>query len=179
MILDIRGTNGSGKSTIVHDLIRKYGAEESATEAGTPFTLIHAPVPICAVGRYRTQCGGADGITKQDDIQRAIERLVEEEAGHVIVEGSIVATVFTRWLNLANSVPVDYDFMFLDTPVEACIQRVIERRGPEAKIFDPHKTLIPRYNAIRRVRSKLAQAGANVYDLDHTRALEQVEEHLA
>lgn len=166
MIIDIRGTNGSGKSHPIHEILKAYPSQkwmlpEHAGEEVT-YTLVEA-LDLAIVGTYDTQCGGADGVTKQDAITNAL-RLLHPIYKTVIVEGSIVASVYARWEALAREVNDDYWFWFLDTPVEVCISSVLERRTSKGnmKPFDPHQTLIPRHEAILRLKDRLVAAGRNV-----------------
>lgn len=178
MIIDIRGTNGSGKSHVVHGLIDRFGSDvEIPLVPGYAAVTQIRNTDIVAIGRYHTQCGGADGVTSQQCIQETIRCFVKTH--HVIVEGSIVATVFSRWKRLADRLG-DYHFLFLDTPLEVSIKRVLQRRLDKGndKHFDPNKTLIPRHRAIMRVRQKLAAAGCNVFDLDHTDSVQGVLDHV-
>lgn len=186
MILDIRGTNGSGKSFIPHSLIKAFGSG-NAFGSNVPCTEINTPTPIICIGRYKTQCGGADGVTSQAAICATIENICTGnhhlKTFHVLVEGCIVASVYTRWQQLAawaTRKRIDYDFLFLDTPLELCINRVRLRRRQAGndEPFEPSKTLIPRHHAIQRVKDKLVTAGSNVYDLNHRSPVEQVMSHL-
>ena len=50
-----------------------------------------------------------------------------EQGYHVLFEGLIVTSVWGRWMELAKKVPMH--FMFLDTPLETCYERVLQRSG--------------------------------------------------
>lgn len=177
-ILDIRGTNGSGKSSVVTLLAKGAGRAVSQTPCGMPYTILATEKHglIAAVGYYNTPCGGADGVSSQQLITDGILELWQEQPQYsaLIVEGSIVATVFTRWNELAKGIGDNYWFLFLDTPVDMCISRVLARRAAkgDTRTFDPDKTLKPRDNAIRRVAVKLKEDGRNVLWLDHRDPLE-------
>jgi len=169
VILDIRGTNGSGKSYPIHQMLKLYGNEQwtlQSTIEDVPFTVV-PDLQTAIIGHYDTQCGGADGITKQDAITEAIRALYPKYKT-VIVEGSIVASVYARWEALARELDDDYWFWFLETPVADCIASVLERRKAKnnSKPFDPNQTLIPRHEAILRLKKRLIDAGRNVANFD-------------
>jgi hypothetical protein len=179
-IFDLRGTNGAGKSHIPHTLMKQYHTDVfvpgtmpavSGVECWT--TMLHgSDMAMTMLGKYHTQCGGCDGISTQKIIEDACIGLSAEGA-NVLIEGSIVATVYTRWCELAYRLP-NYVFCHLDTPLELCIERVKARRILADNIdeFDPYKTLVPRYRSIKRVFEKLVAAGRTVRTIDHTRSVE-------
>lgn len=169
MIIDIRGTNGSGKSHPIHTILKEYPHQkwvlpEHAGEE-VQYTLVES-LDMAIIGTYDTQCGGADGVTKQDAITNAL-RLLHPIYKTVVVEGSIVASVYSRWEALAREVNDDYQFWFLDTPVEECIASVMARRtaNGNTKPFDPNQTLIPRHEAILRLKQRLLDAGRVVFTM--------------
>lgn len=180
MVIDIRGTNGAGKSHVVHKLLGQYEhrIEHFASNGlEAPVTVI-PDFDLRIVGKYTTPCGGADGITSQGLICDMIRWAAPQ--GDVIVEGSIVGSVYKRWADLAREVG-NYRFLFLNTPVEECIRRVLQRRQSrgETAPFDPHKTLIPRFEAIRRVYEKLTDDGLEAYWVDALTSVDHVEQLLS
>lgn len=186
-IFDIRGTNGSGKSHIVHELVRLHNGKTLFDDMyhNEYYTRIDLPDGkiIWVLGKYKTQCGGADGIPKQATVLAMIEMLHLATRGfnnqHVILEGSIIATIFTSYHNLAERIG-DYHFCFLNTPPEVCVERVLKRRAAKGKteVFDAEKTLLPRYRSIQRVREKCLLATHHVHDIDHMRPIESFMEVL-
>lgn len=169
MIIDIRGTNGSGKSYPIHKLLEQFLTTEVKrqiwdTTCGEQVeTTLIEPIDLALVGSYRTNCGGADEVTKQDAIVEVL-RALNQRHKVVVVEGSIVASVYARWEALAREMDDKYIFMFLDTPVEECIASVRKRRLDKGnfKPFNPEQTLIPRHEAIQRLKDRLIEAGRNV-----------------
>lgn len=170
MIIDIRGTNGSGKSYPIAQLLNNHYHRvelwDTAHEKSCDVTVV-PELELAVLGTYRTACGGADGITKQDAICDLIRSLYPMYKT-VIVEGSIVASVFKRWHDLAVEFNDDYQFWFLSTPVDECIKGVLDRRqkAGNTKPFDPHKTLIPRHEAILKVKDRLVEAKRVVVNID-------------
>lgn len=172
MIIDIRGTNGSGKSYPIHELLRRYPSEvwnlhlKEVAGEDVEHTVVEE-LSLAIIGSYRTQCGGADGVTKQDAITAAIKHL-HPIYKTVIVEGSIVASVYSRWEQLARELNDDYVFWFLDTPVDECVQSVMDRRLAKGntKAFKPEQTLMPRHEAIQRLKDRLITAGRRVGTFD-------------
>ena len=188
MILDIRGTHGSGKSYVAHQLLQ-YGAEEIVgyNEYKKKETILGYHVPalrLAIVGKYATQCGGCDGVGNSDEVVRRV-RLFSANYRHVLLEGILVAHTFDRYHRLAyeltNAVPGhDYRFCFLDTPLETCIKRVQSRRDAKGvtKELNPKNITKDHHNIWTVVRGKMVAAGHNVHILNHLDPMPQVLEIL-
>jgi len=142
MIYNIRGTSGSGKTFLVRKLVQHYNGEEIHDEAGKIFGY-RLPQNLYVLGRYddAIKGGGVDNITGalhkrflahggSGNSMDAVEQQVRKWAQmgcHVLFEGIIVTSVWGRWVQLAADEQVH--FLFLDTPLEVCYQRVLERSG--------------------------------------------------
>jgi hypothetical protein len=167
MIIDIRGTHGSGKSWIVHQLISLYGSKDILDLAGNPIGHNLSKCSTAIVGRYDRVCGGCDGIKTADEVCNLTRRFARQYS-HVILEGILVAHTFKRYSNLANELG-NYTFCFLDTPLKTCIQRVKQRRI-DASNHKPFNNYWLKYDWHRiwgRFRNKFADAGHDVLTLDH------------
>lgn len=134
MILNIRGTNGAGKSHLVRQLIDDLHGQEILNEKGKILGYL-LDGNIRVVGKYNVKCGGADTLPKPVDqpgwnSMDVVEQQVREYAalGHVVFEGLIVSSIWNdRWIRLSNEFPSIW--LFLDTPMEVCHQRVMDRNG--------------------------------------------------
>ena len=69
MIIQIRGTNGSGKSTVMREVMAAYGGQTEILavlpgrkkESLVGYHLFSKPLRECAVmGSYKNECGGID-----------------------------------------------------------------------------------------------------------------------
>ncbi len=145
-VFDLRGTHGSGKSYVVHTLLRRYGNRPLLGQEngkGRPEVLGHymPRLGLAAVGPYTKVCGGCDAVRTQDEVCGRV-RSFSQEYGKVILEGILVAHTYSRYLALAREMR-DYTFLFLDTPLEVCIERVKARRleRGNAKPLDPRNVI--------------------------------------
>lgn len=175
MILDIRGTSGSGKSHTVHHLFGEHPPHEAyQVEHEGHLAIVQetrvADLSVFVLGEYDKVCGGCDGIPTQDLIQLCVEEFADK--GTVILEGLLVSHTFGRWNDLAVKLhPIPYKFLFLDTPEQTCIDRVLARRKAKGndKEYDP-KNLVKDWYQNRRVAEKLVHAGRDVTWLNHQTA---------
>lgn len=156
MILNIRGTHGSGKSWIVHKLLTEGSVQ--LDDQGHWIQRWDCGV----VGRYSNICGGCDGIKTANEVVRRVKSF-SGMFQHVVFEGILVSHTFKRYSDLAFELP-DFWFLFLDTPLATCLARVKARRLERGnkKPFDPKNVIKDYYNIWKNVRRKCLGSGHNV-----------------
>lgn len=178
-IVNLRGTNGSGKSTVARALLGPEHLRQPAilapyrTPKGAQRYVqgtLNPELDLIVVGPYRTDCGGCDAIKTQDLVKESV-RIAATLARNVLFEGIIISTLYSGWATFAESTP--FTWAYLDTPVELCLARIQERNGgkpiKENLVRDKHA-------AIERTRLKAVSAGHPTALIDHRRAAEQVRE---
>lgn len=172
-IIDIRGGHGSGKSWIVHQLIKRYGGEE-IVESGRTIGHYLPSFDAGIVGRYATTCGGADQVGSADKVVALIRRFSLGYT-HVIVESVLVSHTFKRYAELANELG-DYHFCFLDTPEEKCIARVLARRKARSnyKPFNPRNVIKEHRSSWELTKKSLKDDGQSVIILNYRNPLPRI-----
>lgn len=169
MIVNIRGCNGSGKTTIVRRFLDKLpttplgGKPERPLGYQVDATTWGIQRPIYVVGSYENTCGGTDGIKTQEEI---VERVTKAHAhGHVLVEGLLMSKSSDGGVTAPALRDMGAIFAFLDTPWEICLERVLGRRAAAGneKPFDPNKTMRTAYEQCHRSYELLTLAGG--YDV--------------
>jgi hypothetical protein len=173
MIVNIRGTSGSGKTTIVRRIMELCGppAPLGGTERRPYGYLLAGPgADLYVVGSYENVCGGCDGIKTQDEVCERVRGASAQ--GDVLFEGLLISHLFSRYASLARELsPTPFIFAFLDTPLEVCLQRVQDRRlqrKPDSPPLNPTNT-IQKWHDCRRAYQKFRDAGldarwVNSYD---------------
>lgn len=168
-IVNIRGCNGSGKTTIVRRFLERLPSTPLGGKPGKPAgykvdaTAWGITLPIFVVGSYENACGGADGISTQEEIAARVTSAVEH--GHVFVEGLLMSKSSAG----GHVAPILKDhgaiFAFLNTPWDVCLERVLGRRAAAGneKPFDPDKTMKTAYEQCHRSYELLSEAGG--YDV--------------
>jgi len=178
IICSIRGTSGSGKSTIAFTILNNFPHEKVLDSAGKVLgykvdaNLNH---PIYLVGKYETKCGGCDAINEQ---QTAADRAVGfwKEGGHVLMEGLLASAAgpkgaVTKTIQETGKAC----FAILTTPVETCIERVKARRlarGDERPLNE--KNTRDKWTQTMSTAKALDKLGYDVRAIDHTNAYEEV-----
>lgn len=198
MIINLRGTNGSGKSTVARGLMaldtrtRVINLAPSG-QKGFMTTYVqgyHIPkLDMVVVGLYKTDCGGCDGIKTQELVHESV-KYAAKFTEHVFFEGVIVSTIFSSYLRLSKELRKEgkpFVWAYLDTPVELCLERVYKRNDGEELKLDkathseyvrfgkPMITTVERkINTIASTRNRASQAGELVFPIPHTNAVEAI-----
>lgn len=171
MIIDLRGTHGSGKSWIVHSLLASEGGGQSLTADGVCLGHLLPSVDCAVLGRYATACGGCDQIKTQGEVCRRV-RLLSARYAHTLLEGILVSHTFARYDSLAKEMEAldrPYTFAFLDTPLDVCIARVRARRIARGNLrpLDPRNIVKDWHRIWSRVRAQVRAAGHHVVEIPY------------
>ena len=150
MIIQLRGTSGSGKSTIVRSLLDGgYDSHSLGDELDElmPTHLVMSrrqPIghivrkreftkPIYILGHYHTPCGGCDTLGGfGNDWIYSFAEILHNNGYHVVMEGLIIA-VDRRLSSDFLKRKVSYQTLELNLSVEECVKSVIERRAKKGK----------------------------------------------
>lgn len=178
MIFNIRGPSGSGKTHLVYRLLRDYSNEplwepSFGTKGPARTPRAYRLGNLYVLGRYTgAVCGGVDGWFP---LAVKVEPLIRywAEHGHVLVESLVLSSAVTLWRQVKQE--ADVTLLFLDTPVDLCIERIYQRNGGK-----PIKEKLVRqhHGTIHRQEVRLAAEGFQVRPLDHRTAYEQLVEEL-
>ncbi len=192
LLLNVRGTSGSGKTTIVRKFMEEYGVEhipkwgdKKQYLQGKGFPGAAKVVvpgwqsPIYFIGNYSSPgCGGLDTVYSQEDsITLAIKYLQE---GHVICEGLLTSGLGPGGIFCKKGmaeVPSQMRFLFLNTTLEQCIENVNKRRrsmGNMEVFTDEKKHLTKKYLQIQNVIRTMTSLNYPIHMLDFEAGYEQV-----
>jgi thymidylate kinase len=136
MIINVRGTSGSGKSHLVRHIMGLYPEKEAVRLPGRkqPWYYIcrngQGTPELAVIGHYETACGGCDTVPSLDKVYE----LVQEHAAagrHVMFEGLLLTNEVTR----TKALP-DCRVIFLDISVEECLRSVNARRRARGEMTD-------------------------------------------
>jgi hypothetical protein len=170
MLINVRGTSGAGKSTVVRSLLAQcppapiHGVLGPGLPEAYRLTL-PLGVPVFIIGPYETPCGGCDRILPLALVPQLIEKYAQQ--GHVVFEGLLMSTFYGAIgrLTEAHASVV----LFLDTPLRVCIERVKARRRAAGNFrpFNP-KGLAAKHATITRLKPKFGPRALTVSDRDAT-----------
>lgn len=187
MIINLAGTNGSGKSTIVRGLIKGCVLKpEYADHRKTPtgYKTTFAGNPLYLIGAYEVGTGGADTIKRfgVEPIFEMIERKARE-GFNVIYEGAFVMnhTRGPELLARAKKFGCEFHILLLTTPLEVCIQSIQARRA-ETSFNSPaaqRKNIEGSHQRALNYATKMRRAGARVHRVSRADGLEILEDLLS
>jgi uridine kinase len=174
MIFNLRGTNGSGKTTVARAVIQR--AEATPRYSATKRKKVEAYVgelhgkEIAILGSYENVCGGMDTVSDIRDAAELITRYADEFP-QVFYEGLFISHMIGTVGAAVRPYGDRAILAFLDTPLDVCIDRVIERRKERGDLreFDP-KNVIKDFSAVQNCRRNCIAQGFNVVDINHQNA---------
>jgi len=137
MLINLRGTSGSGKSTIIRQVMELYDTKNAVRLKGDErkqpigYSLSKKMAKgndklLAVLGHYETNCGGCDTITSMDKIYEQV-RAAADTSYDVLFEGLLLSAEVNRTLALHTD---GYPLLVigLDTPLELCLSSVNGRR---------------------------------------------------
>lgn len=155
MIIQIRGTSGSGKTTVVKQVMNYLGGWDYYYIAGRKKPLYYYHRDVTILGHYESPCGGCDTIGSARAIYNLIQCLPDTRSKIVLCEGLLLSEDVKWSLQLP-----DLRAVFLTTPLETCLAQIQSRRQSRgnAKPLNPANTT-NRVKVIERARTRLAANG--------------------
>lgn len=184
MIINVRGTSGSGKSTVVRKIIEQSPSTDRVFLKGRKQPLLYRlkfPDQVISIpGHYETACGGCDTIPTYDLLFQVIRE--EHAAGHtVLFEGLLVAHDKKRTLELWDWLerkPNLLQVIELTETLQVCLdsveQRRASRKNPPKQPFNPANT-VRRYSEVVRSCKILEEAGIKIHRCNRTDAVAMIE----
>lgn len=164
MIIQIRGTSGSGKTyamrAIMEDLYRQYGPAKSKMVEGRKKPVAYQFGPVVVLGHYEAICGGCDNVGSAAKVYDLTTEIVREQPRvHVLGEGLLLSED-SKWAKQLKADGHEVACVFLTTPLAKCIEQVCSRRR-EAGNDKPLNTenTSRRVAVIERARVKLVDCG--------------------
>jgi hypothetical protein len=178
-IFDLRGTHGSGKSYIVHQLLKLFGNRMILDDKSQLIGHHCYGLDLAVIGPYTKVCGGCDAVKTQDAVEEILRSFIALQYPNILLEGSLVGHTYERYANLATELKgqgVEYKFLFLNTPLEECVRRVLERRKRHRnrKNFLPDNVKRDHFTTQTRLPKRFKDAGYDVTTVDWGVAVNQV-----
>ncbi len=160
MIIQIRGTSGSGKSTAMRRVMEGMGL----TSWAAMYRAKRRPLfyqrsscdlypPTVVLGHYQVACGGCDTVGSAPKVYELATELCPNWV--VLCEGLLLSED-VKWTSQME----DCRVVFLTTDIEACISRIKQRRADagNTKMLSELNTR-GRVGVIERARTRLLAAG--------------------
>lgn len=186
--LNLRGTNGSGKTFVAKALISMFQATPcEISERGKIRSYMgklhshepdgHHEHPIVFFGSYEAQCGGCDTIPSVGIVAEMLRSYMRDPSmknGIVFYEGLMISHMIGTVGAAAKEFNDDHVMAFLDTPLDVCVARVRARRvarGADGVNFDP-RNIVADWPRVRAARQNAINQGFKVVDVPHETAVD-------
>jgi hypothetical protein len=184
VIVNPRGTSGSGKTELVRRILAEYGWSRTRTGNVNGLEIVHRPGrshpfayrirhpsggrPLVVVGQYQRTSGGCDTIRLQDGGLPEVMRFAADCASRgndVLMEG----------LRLSSEVPLstqlaahDLHILLLNTPLQQCIRNLVSRRrAARSSIAAIERATAEEHQRVEEACARLRPyATIEVFDLD-------------
>lgn len=165
VLVNIRGCNGAGKSTIPLSMLDDPKLSESyiySSDAKRIATITVFPTyGWVALGKYSNKCGGLDTIKDIATVKRALEyALIRYPKYDLIMEGILCSTTYSSYADMFHKVEKKYSvqpiILSLMPPVEVCLSRIQERNGGKPIKED---LVVNKWGMVYRSHQKFKAAG--------------------
>lgn len=182
MIINVRGTHGSGKSMVVRRYLKLFWEDRvdilHVPDRARPFGYHcrRSDGKMTAIlGSYESTCGGCDTIPQIETVYSEVKKQVA--LGHdVLFEGILAQHSAGRLLELQ---PLGLIVVVLTTPLETCIEAVRQRRlkRGDDRPFDP-KNVIKEHRSVESSTRRLTASGVVIRHFGRDEAFSFVAENL-
>lgn len=159
MIIQIRGTSGSGKTWVMKEFMKDYSwipqYEKGRKQPLLYKTYLNKTSYLTVLGHYESPCGGCDTIGSARQVFELIDTL---PTGDVIVCEGLLLSEDVKWVSQVDNVKI----LYLNTEVEKCISQIRDRRKAAGndKPLKEHNTR-NRVGVIERSRVRLIDLGVS------------------
>ena len=146
VLVNIRGCNGAGKSTIPlsmmdDPLMKVVGV---GPKGSRPFLTLFPTYGWIALGTYFNKTGGLDCYRSNDETRLALEKALEYDMD-ILMEGVIASTIKSTYAELFKQVDRKVIIMSFLPPFEVCLERIYSRNGgkpiKEEQVLSKYRTV--------------------------------------
>lgn len=191
MVINLRGTSGAGKSTIVRSVMERYPSKTPQYLDGRrqPINYLLSRTPpfpgnpvlwnpesrqLFIPGHYETPCGGCDTIERVDDVYSLVTNAALQ-GFDVLFEGIMVQDDVKRAVNFDNRIGKLLVICLTAVPLETCLAGIQARRDERGDVrpLDPRNTIARAKRVVMNAR-RLRAGGVEVIETDRDGALNEV-----
>lgn len=143
MIVNIRGCNGAGKSTVPMLMMEadpdyeviKLGVTKTGKPSSPALTIFHK-LGWVALGTYFNKTGGMDTFGSNAETRQALDYALEHYPEYdIVMEGVIASTIKSTYAELFKSLESKGHqvlIMAFLPPLKVCLERIQQRNGGKA-----------------------------------------------
>lgn len=160
MIIQVRGTGGSGKTWVIRQVLDRLRKEKTVEEVyvdGRRKPLYYKTGAVYILGHYEAACGGCDNVGSSVDVYNLTKQILDDDPEALILCEGLLLGEDVVWTSKLPDVQVYY----LNTPFDRCIQQIESRRKASNRAQKPLNTekVKTRGRSIERSRGRLEALG--------------------
>ena len=135
VLVNIRGCNGAGKSTIPLSMMDDPKMEVIGIQGGKrPYLTVFPTYGWVALGTYFNKTGGLDTYKNNLETRQALFAALNYTEMDVLMEGVIASTIKSTYVDLFRDLQKDsfkrkIIIMSFLPPIETCLERIYQRNG--------------------------------------------------
>ena len=133
LIINIRGTSGSGKTTVMREVVGALTAQDweavrvdewQGKKRKQPLYYRNKSTGLITLGHYESTCGGCDNVGSARQVYELIQLVRSKYPKDTILCEGLLLSEDTKWCSQLPNLKV----LYLETDVEECLKRVRARR---------------------------------------------------
>lgn len=194
------GTNGSGKSTIPKGLVEldkdsyvvkknlAWQQKINVESEGHIVTKELNIVTVCPnfgvilVGGYlpKTNIAGCDQLIRatMTAALKWIQGQTDLKDYHILMEGVVLSSSKWHLDYFRDDLGIKPTMMFMDTPYDVCVQRLIQRNASQGKEFTNMKNVESKWHETKKKAARCIEGtdgyhGIDAFWVDHTKSIEE------
>lgn len=178
LLVNIRGCNGAGKSTIPMSMMDdpdKYIIEKPYKGKQKKILTVFPRYKWIVLGTYLNKTGGMDTFPNNELTVRALIYAIKNFPEYdVLMEGIMCSTIYSTYKDLFLRVEKEFDLKCIIVnfipPYEVALERVYERNGGKSIKEDGVKS---KYETVKRNHEKFKKDGFKVVKVDTSKILKE------
>ena len=180
MILQVRGTSGSGKTTAVRTALSdtpKQGQFIDGRRKPLYYTMGACPSNVYLLGHYESACGGCDNVGSARAVYDVIQKIRQTDPAGVILCEGLLLSEDVKWTTQLHQDGHAVSALFLTTHLDTCIDQIKSRRAAagNTKPFNTKNTT-NRVKTIERARIRLTRAGVKCRRVSFNQSVKLIRE---
>lgn len=158
IIINVRGSNASGKTTTVREFIKSYG-DDTAIEQVAGNIVTRCGSDAYVLGRYDRKNGGCDGYSGREQVLAAIRAIIKEKRPRIIVYEGMIYSKTVKMARDISQMFIGQGYRYKGVYLRCSFAEVIRRlearnEGKAYDILSVKKTYDACYSTYKSIKAE-------------------------